>query len=517
MKIIIICLLIFKVLIINAQEINKKIDGQVVDTSLDLHQISLNGLDQDVKQIFQETKSLIEKARSEKDANTEFNATKSWCLLLHNYDFLIAAKECYYKIGLDEKNNAKWPYLYAKASLDNGETEDAIIGFVETLYRDINYLPAHYYLVLSAMQQGNLKTAFQRLNNIPVELMLTSIVLKLSGDLYFEVENYYVAIGYYLQALVLAPDSRNLNYKIARAYQLLGQTELAEEHTEKSNSVGILLIDPYYQEVKQQIVGEIPFLIKAKKAIENSDPQAAIELYQKALEFNPKSESGLINIAVAYYQTNQIEKAKSSFESVLAINPNQTKALFNLATIYMSQQLFESSIDYFQRYMQINSSDKEVLSTLAELYYQTQQYQKTLDLLSAGNDIKTTEIQFIKAKSQIQLENYDQAIEILTAINENDTNNLQVLLALAKIYSQVPNKEVRNPELAFKFANMAFDLNKNVQTYWQLLLVLDESEKCADLEAKMLEFSSLVKAPIEQVKAQLIQNRADELKCSIKP
>ena len=142
MKTLLICLLIFNIQSLQAQEPQES----VKEPPLDLNKVSLKGLDQDVKQVFLETKDLIEEARTKKDTNTEFSATKSWCLLLHNYDFLIAAKECYFKIGLDEKENAKWPYLYGKASLDNGETADAVIGFVEAIQRDNNYLPAHYYI-----------------------------------------------------------------------------------------------------------------------------------------------------------------------------------------------------------------------------------------------------------------------------------------------------------------------------------------------------------------------------------
>jgi len=228
MKTLLLCLLIFNIQSLQAQESQELVE----ELPLDLNHISVKGLDQDVKQVFLETKGLIEEARTKKDSDTEFRATKSWCLLLHNYDFLIAAKECYFTIGLDDKENAKWPYLYGKDSLDNGETDASVIGFVETIRRDNNYLPSHSYLVQSAMEAGNLKTSFPLVSHISVELKLSFILLNLSGDLYFEVENYYVAIGYYLQALKLAPDSGNLNYKIARAYQVLEQTETAQEYLE---------------------------------------------------------------------------------------------------------------------------------------------------------------------------------------------------------------------------------------------------------------------------------------------
>jgi tetratricopeptide (TPR) repeat protein len=509
-KIILVVLTLFQGLQIQAQELPKK-----ESKPLDLTIISLDGLDEDVKKVFEETKSLIIKAREEGDLDTEFTATKSWCLLLHNYDFLQSTKSCYYKIGLDEKTNAKWPYLYGKAALDLGETQAAEVGFKEAVGRENIYLPAHYYLILSSLESGNLKTAFERLSAVPVELKLSSNILKLTGDLYFEVENYYVAIGYYQQALKLVPKAGNLNYKIARAYQSLEQMEMAEKYLEKSDSVGIKLIDPYYQEVKQQIVGEIPFLIRAKKALENGDAKAAIVAYEKALEFNPNSESGLINIAVAYFQTKQIEKAKSSFKSVLNNNPKQTKALFNLATILMSQNLFESAIEYFQKYLEIIPNDEEVIKNLTQLYYQTNQHHKVIELLIGDKDIKNFEVQFLKAKSLINLQKFDEAVSLLKLIKEQDESNIEVLLALAKIHAQVPDAKIRDSELALKYAEQAFELNKSAQSYWQLMMALDESNLCERLNKTLDEFSLAAMVQRSEMTSQFKSQRAHDLKCTV--
>ena len=78
--------------------------------SINLQEVSTQGLDRNVAKIFKQTKKLIIKARKSKDQETEMLASQKWCLLLHNYQFFIQAQACYRFVGMQEKSNAKWPF-----------------------------------------------------------------------------------------------------------------------------------------------------------------------------------------------------------------------------------------------------------------------------------------------------------------------------------------------------------------------------------------------------------------------
>jgi len=482
---------------------------------VDLENISTKGLDKNVAKVFKQTKKLILNARKTKDKQTELLGSKQWCFLLHNFEFLQQAKQCYFIIGMEEKAEGNWPYLYGKAAMQEGNMEDAIKGLEQTIYREANYLSAHYYLIKIAIEQGDLLKAFEYKSNVPTNLQLTANMLNITGDLFSQVENYHVANGYYQQALSLVPKANSLNYKIAQNYHMLEEIKLAENYMALAGQVGISLADPYYQQVKDTIVGEIPYLIKAKTALLNANYKKAIKSYNKALKYNPKSKSATINIAVAYFQDNQIQKAQELFKQVLMDDPRNHKAMYNLAIIAKSQNDITNAIRYFEGFRQINDQDKLVNIELAELYYMTKNYQKTI-LLGSENLLKADEImQILKAKSLVHTQQFQQAIVLLEQINKYKPNNIDVLLLLAKLLSQVPDEALRNGKSALEYAKNAFHLKPNQLSYWQLFMALDEAVECNQLVEKILTFSKNYKFEKAQVTAKLSMQRGKDLKCKI--
>ena len=482
---------------------------------VDLENISTDGLDKDVASVFAETKALIIKSRSEKDKQLEQLGTKKWCYLLHNFSFLEQAKNCYFLIGMDAKNEASWPYLYGKAALEQGNVEDALNGFIQTINRDSNYLPAHYYLIQLSIENGDLLQAFKLNGNVPANLKLTAKMLDISGDLYTQVENYHVANGFYKQALSLAPQSNRINYKIAQNYQRLEQSEMAEKYFGISGQFGITLIDPYYQQVKDTTVGEVPYLIQAKKALSNNDYKQAISLYTKAIEFNPKSKSARINIAVAYFQDGQISKSQSLFEKLKEEYPHNLKLIYNLAAIAKSKNNSNLAIDYFEMYRKINNQDKLVNSELAELYYQNKLYDNVIEVSNETLMADDEKSQLLKAKSFVHSEKYSEAVELLTQINKHKPNNNEVLLLLAKLFSQAPDNNVRNAELSLVYAKKAFKNVVNPLSYWQLIMALDESVHCDELMQVISDFSESINTKEQEIFSRLSLQRGDELRCKI--
>ena len=489
--------------------------AQEVPKTVDLENISIKGLDKNVAKVFKQTKKLILNARKDNDETTELLGTKNWCYLLHNFDFLEQAKNCYFIIGLKLKEEANWPYLYGKASLKQGNIEDSIIGFEQTLRREGNYLPAHYYLIQIAIEQGDLLKAFEYHSKVPANLKLTANMLNISGDLFTQVENYYVANGYYQQALNLVPKANSLNYKIAQNYQLLEKSELAEQFIVGSGQIGISVSDPYFQSVKDTTVGEIPYLIKAKTALNNSDYKLAIKYYNKALEFNADSVSAQINIAVAYFLKKEVDKAKELFEKINLNHPNNLKVLYNLAVITKSQEDFVSAIKYFEDYRKINKQDIVVNTELAEIYYQLKDFEKVINLSSEPVVSAEEKMQVLKAKSLVRENQFDKGVALLKEINKYKPNNNEVLLLLAKIHSQVPDMSIRDGEIALQYAIQAFNNEKNLLSYWELLMALDESKKCNELDQLINEFSKELKKTPQEVKAQMVNQRGLDFRCRV--
>ncbi|MFK8012897.1 MAG: tetratricopeptide repeat protein [Marinicellaceae bacterium] len=489
--------------------------AQEIPKTIDLENIATKGLDKNVAKVFHQTKELILKARKEENTSIETEGIKQWCYLLHNYNFLDQAKSCYYWIGMQFKTDARWPYLFAKATHESGDLDSAINGYKQALMRQKNYLPAHYHLIRIAMQKGDLHTAFELYSQVPTVLRLTSSMINLTGDLFAQVENHHIAIGYYQQALQLLPEANSLHYKIAQNYQMLEMPDLAQEYLSKAGQIRIALIDPYYQDVKNTIIGEIPYLIKAKTALQQLNFKQAIVDYNKALEFNPKSNTAKTNIAVAYFQDNQIDKAQEIFENLIEESHDNLKVLYNLAVIAKVQNNITTAINYYKKYRSLDNQDTLVNNELAEIYYALKKYEKVIELAEEKIMATDEKMQLSKAKSLVHLQRYDEAIELLTEIDKYKPNNNEVMLLLAKLYSQVPDKSLRNAEQSLKYALKAYNNSTDQLSYWQLLMALDESQKCSELNNKMKEFSLNYKIDKQQVISRFALQRGDELRCQL--
>jgi tetratricopeptide (TPR) repeat protein len=482
--------------------------------SVNVENIFTKGLDENVAKVFKQTKKLILQARKNKDEVIESIATQQWCFLLHNYNFTSQAQSCYQIVGMLDKNNAQWPYLYAKTAMQQGDFESADEGLKETIRRDKNYLSAHFYTIKNAIDQNQLAQAFAKLDEVPIALRLTSSLLNIQGDLYFAIENYHIAIGFYQQTLTLVPKAKSLNYKIAKAYQILGNDEQAKEYMQISDATKVQLFDPYFKEVKNTIVGEIPYLIKAKTALLNKDIGTAIKLYKKALEFNPKSETALVNSAVAYFQNKQLDLAVETFKQVLSYNPTQQKALFNLAMIYRIQGKDDEALNSLLKLFAINKQDSEVNYNLAAIFYKKSDYEKVLELAQINGMQTHLNMQYLKAKALIQMQKFTEALTWLNEINKNVPNQYKVLLSLSKLYSQVPDKSLRSPKLALKYAKAAMQLKNNEQSQWQMIQALDESNQCQKVKTQIQQLADLLKLESKNIYVKLVQQRGQALNCT---
>ncbi len=485
------------------------------NSTIDLSNVSLEGLDENVSNNFIQIKKLIFNARDKQDRETELLASMNWCMLLHNFDFLEQAMSCYYIIGLDDKENAKWPYLYANSAMQKGDFDSAIKGLSETIKREKNYLPAYYYLIKYALNKNQISEAFDYLSQVPSTLQQNSSFLDLKGDMHKHIEQYYVAIGFYKQALVLVPQAKSLNYKIAKSYQALQQIKKANKFFDDTNASTIKLIDPYFQEVKSKIVGEIPYLIKAKASLLNGAYNLAIEDYEKALQYNPESETALVNSGVSFFKLKKIDNAIDYFQRALKLNPRQLTALFNMAYISSIKKQWNDAIAYYERYNKINLTDQETSSELAKIYYQQQRYSKVMAITQLPHMRTHFDTQFLKAQVYIQQEKYLDAINWLKEINQNHPNDFKILMALSKILSQAPSLAVRDSQQSLTYISEAFGIKQNEQSYWQLILVLDENNKCTDLNKRIHEFSEMFGIKLNHVVETVKQERRANLRCVI--
>ncbi len=87
-------------------------------------------------------------------------------------------------------------------------------------------------------------------------------------------------------------------------------------------------------------------------------PLLAIEEYKKALKLDPYNERIMYNMALAYLEAKEVEKARDLINVMLRRNPDfgtdNEVVLYNIGMIYYKAQEFDKAKEFFKRSLQTN-------------------------------------------------------------------------------------------------------------------------------------------------------------------
>lgn len=93
--------------------------------------------------------------------------------------------------------------------------------------------------------------------------------------------------------------------------------------------------------------------IRYKKA----DYLQAIDYFTKAIELDPKEPIFWYNRGVSYYESNQLEKAKSDYTQLITIDESYADAYLNRGVVLNTQGYYKEAIDDFTKATELNPKD----------------------------------------------------------------------------------------------------------------------------------------------------------------
>lgn len=190
-----------------------------------------------------------------------------------------------------------------------------------------------------------------------------SIEIRLTlGDAYFQTKDYSQAEQEYKEILSLNPDHKEANFRLGILYHQDGQDEMAVNTLQKlveaqSNRVEVYLL-----------LGE---------CLKN-DPDEAIRIYQQGIE--NCAEKTVLYFNLAYYYWKELEspdQAQELFEKAINSNPKYAKAYFYLGRLMKEENNIPQAIFFLEKAIGIDPTRIDVYLLLVELnkekYYQLAQ------------------------------------------------------------------------------------------------------------------------------------------------
>lgn len=105
---------------------------------------------------------------------------------------------------------------------------------------------------------------------------------------------------------------------------------------------------------------------------------AAIALYKKSIEFNPRDENTRNNLGNAYRISGLYGKALKEYEEALKINPYLVEAHNNLGILHVNRGLYDEAIKEYMLAIEINPNLAGVHNNLGNTYRKKRLYDKAL-------------------------------------------------------------------------------------------------------------------------------------------
>lgn len=127
--------------------------------------------------------------------------------------------------------------------------------------------------------------------------------------------------------------------------------------------------------------------VHADTLLKSGHIEAAIPLYEKAIEGNPKFANAYYNLATAYYLRGQVLKAVENLEIFVTLKPRDSEALYNLACLKLKLGNWGDAEEYFFAALDCSSSPffcqkiKEALQFMKDLRRENPETEKLIAAL----------------------------------------------------------------------------------------------------------------------------------------
>ncbi len=228
-------------------------------------------------------------------------------------------------------------------------------------------------------------------------------------------------------------------------------------------------------------------LVKSgNEARKNGNYTLAVDLFNRAIEADPKSKVAWNDLGIVYMNDQKDELAINAFQKQIAINPYHYNAYDNLGRVYLRERKYDEAEKWFRKQLEIQPLHQHALTNLGIAYLETHKYEEALPELEKAASLATDD-----ANCQVRLGEaylnmgqddkaiaaFDKAVKIsATPLVWNDIAYQLTLksahLDLARRYAESAvsgtSARLRNVSLD-KLKRRDLELVSSLESYWDTL------------------------------------------------
>ncbi|HMD69565.1 MAG TPA: tetratricopeptide repeat protein, partial [Chitinivibrionales bacterium] len=167
----------------------------------------------------------------------------------------------------------------------------------------------------------------------------------------------------------------------------------------------------------------------------------AIEMYQKALQLDPRNTDALSSLAYCQAKSGNVKEATISYEQVVALNPQDIKQYKMLADLYMKQNKTDQAMNMYKKCLEKNPSDYKTAMAVGEYENKTKDYDEAVKYLGmvTGPDAKTSAYLLLYGQACYKSKSCTKAAEIFRQLAVLTPTNPDVFKTLYEIAEKAGN------------------------------------------------------------------------------
>ena len=379
-----------------------------------------------------------------------------------SYEQMKLSKEAivYYKRALVSKPDFEQALIDLGISQESqGLTDDAVVTYRTLLENNPDNAVVRQHLIQLFIQQQRYEDALTMLKELVVSGHGSNDIQRKIGLLYLELERYDDAVALFASLLEKEPDSWQLRFYLASAYEgkelnakaleeflkipptapvyLEALSHIAYLYKEQGNpQAGLALLT---RAAEAKTGGVEPYLLLSRYLDSLGEQQKWVEVLLRVADDFPKEPRLFFNIGILYDKTGKREESIAMMKKVIAMVPDDAQALNYLGYTYadMGVHLTEA-LGYINHALEVTPGDGFILDSLGWVYYKMKKYDLAIVNLQRALTVVADDPAILEhlAEAYYASREYDNAIATYRKLIKQEPEKKEYLERLKKIHSE---------------------------------------------------------------------------------
>lgn len=312
-------------------------------------------------------------------------------------------------IDIDKKNVAA-RLRFARFSKESGDFKSA-----KSILIDLHDLQPKNSDVLKSLYEVSLKTGDKKDARLYLGDYLKinpkdAALQKIYGDLLFDAKNQSGALSAYRTAIKINPSIKGL-YK---RYAELVMAQKSGSKAEQEEVIKVLNAAVKAGEASQEVYATLGTIYKNKK-----EYVSAINMFQKALQKDPKDIESLSALAYCQEKAGKISEAIISYEQAAVFNKESVSEYKSLGDLYMKTGKKDQAIKSYKKYVE-KKPDPSIASLIGDYEYNRKKYKEATIYYNKVSGTKAANTAFLKRYAYASLKSGDtkKAVELYKSLTK---------------------------------------------------------------------------------------------------